>query len=168
MNLKKFAGFRSGTIYKDLVLESELCNSSQKSTNIVPPDLFNEQGNDDQRTVVKKGATLGANCMIARGRTIGEYAYVGAGAVVVDDVPAHALVVGKPARIKGWVCRCGNKLRLSRDDKSCCSSCCFRNIVEEDDILFVSSQGDDDDFDQQQGYMDMSDLESVPASVFLC
>ncbi len=62
--------------------------------------------------------------------------------MVLEDVPAHALVVGNPAKIKGWVCRCGNRLRFSRDDKSCCSSCLFRYIVEEDDILFISSSGE--------------------------
>jgi acetyltransferase-like isoleucine patch superfamily enzyme len=61
-------------------------------------------------TVVRQGATIGANATIVCGHTIGEYAMVAAGAVVTDDVPAHALVAGAPARELGWVCRCGERL----------------------------------------------------------
>ena len=61
-------------------------------------------------TLVRRGATLGANCTIVCGVTIGQYAFVGAGAVVTRDVPDFALVVGNPARIIGWMCACGNRL----------------------------------------------------------
>jgi len=61
-------------------------------------------------TLVKKGASLGANCTIVCGVTIGEYAFVGAGAVVTKDVKDHALVVGNPARQTGWMCECGEKI----------------------------------------------------------
>ncbi len=135
------------SIYKDLVLESEVfCRSSQEYSPVSIQQSATRQMADKPLTVIKKGATLGANCTIARGSTVGEYAYIGAGAVVLEDVPPHALVVGNPARIKGWVCRCGNRLRFSRDDKSCCSSCLFRYIVEENDILFISGmeEGNDD------------------------
>ncbi|MFZ2969880.1 MAG: acyltransferase, partial [Minisyncoccia bacterium] len=63
-----------------------------------------------KETVVKEGASLGANCTIVCGNTIGKCAFIGAGAVVCKDVPDHALVVGVPARIVGWVCECGNKI----------------------------------------------------------
>lgn len=62
-------------------------------------------------TLVKRGASIGANATIVCGTTIGDYAFVGAGAVVVDDVPAHGLILGNPGRRKGWVCKCGNTLR---------------------------------------------------------
>ncbi len=153
------------SIIEDLVLESEFKGSHQKTTPILSLVSSAETQKDDRRTIIKKGATLGANCTLTRGITIGEYAYVGAGAVVLGDVPAHALVVGNPAMIKGWVCRCGNRLRFSRDDKSCCSSCCFRYIVEEDDILFVSGSGDST---EHQNYLTISDHERIPASIFLC
>ena len=71
------------------------------------------------KTLVKKGASIGANATIRCGITIGEYAMVGSGAVVTKDVPNHALVVGNPARSIGWVCKCGNKL----DEKGCCPEC---------------------------------------------
>ena len=70
-------------------------------------------------TVVKKGASIGANATIVCGHTIGEYAMVGAGSVVTQDVPPFALVVGNPARQIGWVCKCGNKL----DDAGHCLKC---------------------------------------------
>ncbi len=70
-------------------------------------------------TLVKAGATLGANCTIVCGVTIGRYAFVGAGAVVTRDVPDHALVVGNPARQIGWACTCGEKL----DDNFRCGMC---------------------------------------------
>ncbi len=131
------------SIYKDLILESELFNPSSQSFSATTQHFLANDPKKVQLTIIKKGATLGANCTIARGKTIGEYAYVGAGAVVLEDVPAHALVVGNPAKIKGWLCRCGNRLRFSRDNKSSCASCLFRYIVEEDDILFVSDSGKD-------------------------
>src|SRR5262249_13388481 len=64
-------------------------------------------------TLVRKGASLGANCTIVCGVTIGQYAFVGAGAVVVKDVPDFALVVGNPGRIIGWMCVCGNRINFA-------------------------------------------------------
>lgn len=74
-------------------------------------------------TVVRRGATIGANATIVCGTTIGECAFVGAGSVIVGDVPAHALVVGNPARRVGWVCACGKRLG---DDLACA---CGRRYV---------------------------------------
>ncbi len=71
------------------------------------------------KTLIKKGASLCANCTIVCGNTIGEYATVGAGSVVTKDVPAHALVVGNPAKQIGWVCTCGRKLEKSMKCKKC-------------------------------------------------
>src|SRR5450759_4268802 len=73
-------------------------------------------------TLVKKGATLGANCTIVCGHTIGKYAFIGAGAVVTKDVPDHALAVGNPAKQIGWMCVCGTSLKF-KEDKAICSYC---------------------------------------------
>src|SRR5713101_1610977 len=68
-------------------------------------------------TLVRRGVTLGANCTIVCGVTIGQYAFIGAGAVVVKDVPDFALVVGNPGRIIGWMCTCGNRLNFERGEE---------------------------------------------------
>ncbi len=73
-------------------------------------------------TLVKVGATIGANATIICGNTIGEWAFVGAGAVVTGDVPNHAIVVGVPIKIVGWMCECGNKLEFKRE-KAICKIC---------------------------------------------
>jgi UDP-2-acetamido-3-amino-2,3-dideoxy-glucuronate N-acetyltransferase len=76
-------------------------------------------------TLVKRGATLGANCTIVCGHTIGRYAFIGAGTVVTRDVSDYALVVGNPGRIAGWVCRCGVKLTsgAAAPARATCAAC---------------------------------------------
>ncbi len=79
-------------------------------TNVVNPRSHVSRKDEYRQTLVKRGASLGANCTVVCGHTVGAYAFVGAGAVVTKDVPDFALVVGNPARISGWMCRCGVKL----------------------------------------------------------
>jgi UDP-2-acetamido-3-amino-2,3-dideoxy-glucuronate N-acetyltransferase len=90
-------------------------------TNVSNPRSFIVRKSEYKKTLVKKGATLGANSTIVCGRTIGEYALVGAGAVVASDVPDYAMVVGVPARQIGWVCFCGDRLPDAQDPS--CTSC---------------------------------------------
>jgi UDP-2-acetamido-3-amino-2,3-dideoxy-glucuronate N-acetyltransferase len=73
--------------------------------------------------LVRRGATLGANCTIVCGVTIGEYAFIGAGAVVTKDVPDFALVVGNPGRIIGWMCACGNRIKVETEGDGTCQAC---------------------------------------------
>ena len=73
-------------------------------------------------TLVKEGATLGANCTIICGHTIGEWALIGAGAVVANDIPAYAIAYGVPAKVSGWVCECGNKIEF-KNGKATCKIC---------------------------------------------
>ena len=87
----------------------------------VDPELF-------AKTIVKTGASIGANATIIAGSTIGENALIGAGCVVIRDVPAHALVVGNPARQIGWVCDCGERL----DDSMGCKACGASHVYRED------------------------------------
>jgi UDP-2-acetamido-3-amino-2,3-dideoxy-glucuronate N-acetyltransferase len=88
------------------------CGPSMVFTNVYNPRSAVVRKSEYRRTLVKKGATLGANCTIICGITIGEYAFVGAGAVVNRSVAAHALVVGMPARQIGWMSRFGRQLAL--------------------------------------------------------
>lgn len=82
-------------------------------TNVINPRAFIERKSEYRPTLIKKGASIGANATIVCGHTIGAYAFVGAGAVVTRDIPDHALVYGSPAALRGYVCRCGGKLRFS-------------------------------------------------------
>ncbi len=99
------------SVYKGVTLEDGVfCGPSMVFTNIYNPRAEISKMDQVRSTLVKKGATLGANCTIICGHTVGSYAFIGAGAVVTKDVPDHALMVGNPARQMGWMCICGEKL----------------------------------------------------------
>jgi UDP-2-acetamido-3-amino-2,3-dideoxy-glucuronate N-acetyltransferase len=101
------------SVYDAVTLEDEVfCGPSMVFTNVYNPRAAVVRKHDYRRTLVKRGATLGANCTIVCGATIGAYAFVGAGAVVKGDVPDFALMVGVPARQIGWMSRHGEKLDL--------------------------------------------------------
>ena len=99
------------SVYEGVTLEdSVFCGPSMVFTNVVNPRSEIRRMDELRPTLVRKGATLGANCTVLCGVTIGEYAFVGAGTVVLHDIPAYALVVGNPGRLIGWMCRCGNRI----------------------------------------------------------
>ena len=101
------------SVYDAVTLEDDVfCGPSMVFTNVHNPRSAVPRKSEYRRTLVKQGATLGANCTIVCGTTVGPYAFVGAGAVVSRDVPAFALVVGVPARRVGWMSRHGEKLAL--------------------------------------------------------
>jgi UDP-2-acetamido-3-amino-2,3-dideoxy-glucuronate N-acetyltransferase len=101
------------SVYDRVTLEDHVfCGPSMVFTNVNNPRAEFPRKHEYRDTLVKRGASLGANCTIVCGVTIGEYAFVGAGAVVTQDVPAFALVVGIPARHVGWMSRHGEKLDL--------------------------------------------------------
>lgn len=101
------------SVYDNVTLEQGVfCGPSMVFTNVYNPRSLIERKEQYRDTLVKKGATLGANCTIVCGVTIGEYAFVGAGAVVNKDVLAYALMLGVPARQKGWMSEFGEQLKL--------------------------------------------------------
>lgn len=108
------------SVYRGVTLEDNVfCGPSMVFTNVFNPRAHVARMDEARDTRVRVGASLGANCTIVCGVTIGAYAMVGAGAVVTKDVPAHALVFGSPARVRGWVCECGEKLGDSLECRAC-------------------------------------------------
>lgn len=100
------------SVYDAVRLEDDVfCGPSMVFTNVYNPRSAVSRKDEYRQTLVKRGASLGANSTIICGTVIGEYAFVAAGAVVKDDVPDYALMAGVPAKRKGWVCRCGERLR---------------------------------------------------------
>lgn len=115
VKIKNNIAIYSGVICEDDVFLGPNC----VFTNVINPRSFINRKSEFQSTRVEKGATIGANATIVCGHTIGKYALVGAGAVVTKDVPAYALVIGNPARIKGYVCKCGTTLEKHDGDLNC-------------------------------------------------
>jgi UDP-2-acetamido-3-amino-2,3-dideoxy-glucuronate N-acetyltransferase len=99
------------SVYEGVTLEDDVfCGPSMVFTNVFNPRSQIRRMGELQPTLVRRGVSLGANCTIVCGVTIGQYAFVGAGSVVVKDVPDFALIVGNPGRIIGWMCMCGNRI----------------------------------------------------------
>jgi UDP-2-acetamido-3-amino-2,3-dideoxy-glucuronate N-acetyltransferase len=116
------------SVFKGVTLEDEVfCGPSCVFTNVYNPRAFIERKSEFRLTLVKRGATIGANATIICGATIGRYSLVAAGAVVKSDVPDYALVAGVPARQAGWVCKCGTTLRFRVSDFG------FRRVNATDD-----------------------------------
>jgi UDP-2-acetamido-3-amino-2,3-dideoxy-glucuronate N-acetyltransferase len=114
------------SVYTGVTIEDDVfCGPSMVFTNVVNPRSHVSRKHEYRATIVKRGATLGANSTILCGHTIGRYAFIGAGAVVIRDVPDHALVVGNPGRITGWMCQCGVKLAAGTKAPSAaaCAAC---------------------------------------------
>ncbi len=109
------------SVYEGVTLEdSVFCGPSMVFTNVLNPRSAIPRMQELRTTLVRKGATMGANCTILCGVTIGQFAFIGAGSVVTKDVPDFALVVGAPAKVTGWMCECGVKL-VWKDHEATCS-----------------------------------------------
>lgn len=111
------------SVYTGVICEDDVfLGPSCVFTNVINPRSFIERKQEYKKTIVKKGATIGANATIVCGYNIGRYAFIGAGSVVTKNVPDYALMVGNPARIIGYVCECGNRLEYKEKKYSC--NCC--------------------------------------------
>ena len=119
------------SVYEGVTLEDEVfCGPSMVFTNVFNPRSEIRRMDELRPTLVRRGATLGANCTIVCGATIGQYAFVGAGAVVTRDVPDFALVVGNPARIIGWMCACGNRIEVKGNKRDGICRSCHRRYLK--------------------------------------
>lgn len=113
------------SVYEGVELEDEVfCGPSMVFTNVQTPRSGTPRNSaaDYLPTLVRKGASIGANATIVCGNTVGEYAFVGAGSVVTKDIPAYAIVYGNPARVHGFACECGVKLVFD-EDRALCGEC---------------------------------------------
>jgi len=116
------------SVYTGVIIEDDVfCGPSMVFTNVINPRSFIERKAEFKATVVRRGASIGANATIVCGVTLGQYCFVGAGATVTRDVPDYALVYGNPARLRGWVCYCGDPLELgvssAEPQQASCPSC---------------------------------------------
>ena len=115
------------SVYTGCILEDDVfCGPSMVFTNVINPRSHVVRKDEYKTTLVRRGSSLGANCTVVCGTTIGRYAFVGAGSVVTRDVPDYALVYGSPARVRGWMCACGIGLNFDSADgegRSKCTAC---------------------------------------------
>jgi UDP-2-acetamido-3-amino-2,3-dideoxy-glucuronate N-acetyltransferase len=112
------------SVYTGCILEDDVfCGPSMVFTNVVNPRSHVNRKDEYKTTLVRKGATLGANSTVVCGITIGRYAFVGAGSVVTRDIPDYALVYGNPARPRGWMCACGIGIDFDGRDRTRCEAC---------------------------------------------
>ena len=129
------------SVYEGVTLEDDVfCGPSMVFTNVINPRSHISRKHEYKQTLVKKGASIGANATIVCGNTIGRYAFIGAGAVVTKDIPDYALVVGNPAKIVGWMCACGHQLTFDSDD-AICSGCEKPYIQVKGEVSPISGEG---------------------------
>jgi UDP-2-acetamido-3-amino-2,3-dideoxy-glucuronate N-acetyltransferase len=125
------------SIYDGVVLEDDVfCGPSMVFTNVINPRSFISRKREYRQTLVKRGATIGANATIVCGYTVGAYAFIGAGSVVTRDVPDYAVVYGNPGRVKGWVCQCADPITF-RSGKALCRSCGKRYKKDRSGVTWI-------------------------------
>lgn len=111
------------SLYTGVIVEDDVfLGPSMVFTNVINPRSHVSRKDEYKTTLVRKGASIGANATIVCGITLGKYCFIGAGSVVTKDVPDYALVYGSPARVRGWMCQCGEQVKFE-DDRAVCKSC---------------------------------------------
>lgn len=133
------------SVYTGVILEDDVfCGPSMVFTNVVNPRSAVSRKDEYRETIVRRGASIGANATVVCGHSIGRYAFIGAGSVVTRDVPDYALVVGNPGRVVGWMCECGIKLDLSRDpdkDQEATCAACGKSYAKRAGVVGLSPAG---------------------------
>ncbi|MBN2372714.1 Gfo/Idh/MocA family oxidoreductase [bacterium] len=125
------------SVYEGVTLEDDcFCGPSMVFTNVFNPRSAIPRMKELRKTLVKKGATIGANATIICGHTIGTYAFIGAGSVVTKDVPDFALAVGNPARVHGWMCPCGVKIEFKGEEGQCPD--CAKRFIKQGDCVTIN------------------------------
>src|SRR5674476_541584 len=128
------------SIYEGVICEDDVfLGPGMVLTNVINPRSAISRKEEFKKTLIKKGASIGANATIVCGNTIGEYAFIGAGAVVTKDVPAYALIVGNPGRQKGWMSEYGHKLIFNSENKAMCPESEQEYLLENNVCLLYTS-----------------------------
>ncbi len=129
------------SIYTGVILEDDVfLGPSMVFTNVINPRSHVNRKNEYQTTLIRRGASIGANATIVCGVTLGKYCFVGAGSVVTRDIPDFALVYGNPARLQGWMCQCGTRLEFSSHaggENAICSQCGESYTKENNTVQWV-------------------------------
>lgn len=129
------------SIYSGVICEDDVfLGPSMVFTNVINPRAFIERKAEFKQTLIKQGATIGANATIICGHTIGQYAMIGAGTVISKDVPDYALVYGNPARQQGWVCQCGVKLVFEENHAQCAACHKKYSLNRENQVVLKPDQ----------------------------
>lgn len=121
------------SVYTGVICEDDVfLGPSCVFTNVINPRAFIERKEEYRKTIIKRGASIGANATIICGHDVGKYAFVGAGSVVTKNVPDYAMVYGIPAEIKGYVCKCGEQIEFNQNEKAVCRACGKKYCRNED------------------------------------
>lgn len=129
------------SIFDGVILEDDVfCGPSMVFTNITNPRSHISRKSEYRQTIVKRGATIGANATIVCGHTVNEYAFIAAGTVVTADVSAYALVVGVPGKRIGWMCKCGARLNEGVGELVC-KECHDRYQANSDNCVSIGKMG---------------------------
>lgn len=126
------------SLYEGLVCEDDVfLGPSAVFTNVINPRSDVSRKSEYKKTLIQKGATIGANATIVCGVTIGKYAFVGAGTVVTKDIPDYGLCIGNPGRLSGWMSRHGQRLEFGEDGQAVCSATGDRYVLDKQQVRIV-------------------------------
>lgn len=124
------------SIYTGVIIEDDVfLGPSMVFTNVINPRSHINRKHEYLTTLVKRGATIGANATIICGVTLGNYCFIGAGSVVTKDAPDYGLCYGNPARLHGWICQCGVQLKKLKENKYFCPTCGDQYIIINDNLI---------------------------------